>query len=459
MKASLVPAGVLVAATLAAATQGPARPEPSLSIQPLTSPAGESSAQPQMTVSARGILLSWIERSGARASLRFAERSSTGWSEPRTVASGDDWFVNWADVPSVLRLDSGALVGHWLQKSGSDPYAYDVRLSYSTDDGRSWSPSFTPHHDGTRTEHGFASLFEMPGSGLGLIWLDGRSMAGEAPPQMAEKPDRSGSASPAAVSFGPASGGARRLEEPTAQGMPAFKTSNEGHDAHAADRGAMTIQFGSFDAQWKQTRETPVDVRVCECCPTTAAVTSDGPIVAYRDRSEDEVRDISVARFENGKWASPVPVYNDRWKIAACPVNGPMLSARGRDVVLAWFTVKTDVGHAYVAFSSDAGRTFGQPIRLDEASAIGRVDVVLLPDGSAAATWIESAGQRSTLALRRVQPSGQRSPLVAVSAIDGARASGYPRLAHHGSELLFAWTENQAGKPAVKTATASVPSR
>ena len=178
----LVTAGVLVvAATLAAATQGPARSEPKLSVDPLSSPAGESSAQPQLAVSARGILLSWIERSGPRASLRFAERTSTGWSEPRTVASGDDWFVNWADVPSVLRLDSGALAAHWLQKSGPDTYAYDVRLSYSTDDGRSWSPSFTPHHDGTRTEHGFASLFEMPGAGLGLIWLDGRNMgAGKA---------------------------------------------------------------------------------------------------------------------------------------------------------------------------------------------------------------------------------------------------------------------------------------
>jgi hypothetical protein len=411
MKAGLASAAVLVAcATLIAAAQGPARPEPPLSIEPLKSPAGEASAQPQLTVSARGILLSWIERSGGRASLRFAERSSTGWSEPRTVASGDDWFVNWADVPSVLRLDSGALAAHWLQKSGPDTYAYDVRLSYSTDDGRSWSPSFTPHHDGTRTEHGFASLFEMPGAGLGLIWLDGRNMG-----------------------------------------------TGEGHDGHTADRGAMTVRFATFDAQWKQTNEMPVDLRVCECCPTTAVLTSDGPIVAYRDRSDGEIRDIYVARLENGKWTAPAPVHDDGWRIAACPVNGPMLSARGREVAVAWFTVKDDVGHAYVAFSSDAGRTFGRAIRVDEASAIGRVDVELLPDGSAAATWIESAGQRSTLALRRVQPSGQRSSLVSVSPIDGARASGYPRLARDGNQLLFAWTENVGGKPLVKTAKAQLP--
>jgi hypothetical protein len=93
----------------------------------LPSPAGPNSAQPQLTVSSRGVLLSWIERDGEKSALRFAERTTTGWTAARTVASGSDWFVNWADVPSVLRLSDGSLYGHWLQKSGADTYAYDVR--------------------------------------------------------------------------------------------------------------------------------------------------------------------------------------------------------------------------------------------------------------------------------------------------------------------------------------------
>ena len=272
-----------------------------------------------MTVSPRGILLSWIERAGTRATLKFAERTPSGWSPATTAAAGDDWFVNWADVPSVLRLDDGTLAAHWLQKSGAETYAYDVRLAHSKDDGRTWSASFTPHHDGTKREHGFASLFQMPGAGLGLIWLDGRAMG-----------------------------------------------SAEGHDAHGATEGAMSVRYGTFDTAWKQTNEMPVDLRVCECCPTTAAMTSEGPVVAYRNRTDDEIRDIYVSRLENGKWTEGKPVHDDHWKIAACPVNGPMLSARGRGVVLAWFTVKDDVGHAYAAFSADAGRTFGTPIRLDD---------------------------------------------------------------------------------------------
>jgi hypothetical protein len=147
--------------------------QPQLTVpQPLQSPAAANSAQPQLTVSKRGVLLSWIERAGDLATLKFAERTPSGWSSPRSVASGRDWFVNWADVPSVLRLPSGALVAHWLQKSAASTYAYDVRLSVSTDDGKTWSASFLPHHDGTPTEHGFASLFPLA-EGFGLVWLDG----------------------------------------------------------------------------------------------------------------------------------------------------------------------------------------------------------------------------------------------------------------------------------------------
>jgi hypothetical protein len=368
----------------------------SITVTSLPSPAAGSSAQPQLSTSSRGVLLSWIEKAGTRAILKFAERSASGWTEPVAVAAGDDWFVNWADVPSVMRLGDGTVVAHWLQKSGADTYAYDVRLSQSRDDGRTWSPSFTPHTDGTKTEHGFASLFQL-GESLGLVWLDGRS------------------------------------------------------------EGSMSVRFGAFDRSWKQTAEAAIDLRVCECCPTSAVVTEDGPIAAFRDRSNEEIRNIAVSRFENGSWTEPRAVHEDGWKIPACPVNGPMLSARGREVAIAWFTMQQEQGRVFVAFSKDAGRTFGAPVRIDDQGSLGRVDVELLPDGSALATWIEFAEQRAQFRARRVEPSGTRSPAVTVSALEGSRASGYPRVALHDGELIFAWTESADGQLRVQTATARPP--
>ncbi|HWI16765.1 MAG TPA: sialidase family protein [Vicinamibacterales bacterium] len=382
----------MMAASLAmTATAGTTAQSMDGNIAAIASPAGPSSAQPQLTVSARGVLLSWIERAGDVAALKFSERKGDAWTTPRTVASGRDWFVNWADVPSVIRLADGSLYGQWLQKSGPDTYAYDVRLARSMDDGQTWSPSFMPHNDGTKTEHGFASLFQMPGAGLGLIWLDGRAM-------------------------------------------------KSGHGEHGG--GEMSVRGAIYDQKGRQISEAAVDLRVCECCPTTAAVTADGPIVAYRDRSATEIRDIFVSRLVAGKWTEGVPVHRDNWQIAACPVNGPALSANGKTVALAWFTAKGDQGHNYVAFSTDSGKSFGKPVQLDDASALGRVDVALLDDGSAAATWIEFADGKSQFKMRRVRPSGEQSPAITVSGLAAGRSSGYPRMARFGNELIFAWTES-----------------
>jgi hypothetical protein len=158
----------------------------------------------------------------------------------------------------------------------------------------------------------------------------------------------------------------------------------------------------------------------------------------------------------NGQWTPSAAVHNDGWKIAACPVNGPSLSARGRDVALAWFTVKGEQGQAFVAFSQDAGRSWSAPIRLDDGGTLGRVDVELLADGSALATWIEFADQRGQFRARRVTRAGQRSPAVTIAGIAGSRSSGYPRAAVHGNDIVFAWTDSEGGL-AVKTAVARVP--
>ena len=379
-----------------------------IQIVPLATPAGANSAQPQLSTSRHGVVLSWIERNGPEATLKFSEKTTSGWSAAQPVASGKDWFVNWADVPSVVRLEDGTLAAHWLQKSGSDTYAYDVRLAYSKDNGKTWSASFTPHHDGTKTEHGFATLFQMPGAGLGLVWLDGRKMQGG------------------------------------------------GHDASGHGGGDMTLRFGSFGADWKQTEEVELDARVCECCPTTVAMTADGPIVAYRDRSPEEVRDIYITRLENGKWTEGKPVHPDGWRVPACPVNGPALSARGKQVAAAWFNAKDNQPKAFAALSTDAGRTFGAPVRLDDEASLGRVDVELLPDGSAAAAYVEFASRRAQFRVRRIAADGSKSAPVAVSGMAGNRSSGYPRMVLSGDQLIFAWTEQEGGASQVRTATASL---
>ena len=385
----------------APATTAP--PAWTVKVEPLDPPSGATSMGPQLTTSSRGVLVSWLEQADPAFALKFAERSNGAWSAPTTVASSKDWFVSAADVPTVMRMKDGTIVANWYPAVDFRLEAYDIRLAYSTDEGKTWSRPLVPHHDKTRTQHGFVSMFEMPAGGLGLVWLDGR---------------------------------------------------NQGKQPEDAE---MALYFGSFDTSWKQTAEVSANARVCECCTTSAIVTPDGVVAAFRDRSAKEIRDIHVTRLENGKWTDAQIVHADNWEIDACPVNGPALSARGSQLAAAWFTGKDDKGQAYAAFSSDAGRTWGAPIRLEDETSLGHVEVEMLDDGSAIATWVEFADERSQFRMRRVEPSGMRSASIIVSG--DSRVSGYPRVARRGNEVVLVWTAGvEGGGPLqVKGAIARLP--
>jgi hypothetical protein len=382
-----------------------ALPDWTLRVEPVSSPAGPASAQPQLTASDNGVVLTWLENVDTTTTLKFSERSATGWSEPRAIRSGRDFFANWADVPSAMRLANGTFVAHWLQRTGDHADGYDVKLARSQDEGRTWSAPFSPHHDGTQMQHGFASLFDAGRGAFGVAWLDGRNM----------KPS------------------------PDGEGI-----------------GDMSLRAATFGADGAPRTDTAVDLRVCECCPTAAAATTDGVLVAYRDRSANEIRNIHVTRFTAGQWSEPAPVHDDAWRIDGCPVNGPAVSAVGRDTAIAWFSVHEDRGHAFVAFSQDAGRTFAAPLRVDEAASLGRVDVEQMADGSAVVGWIELTGQQAAFKVRRVDRSGRRSAPVTITDMGSSRNSGYPRMARRGAELVFAWTGtgNHSG---VQTAAARLP--
>jgi hypothetical protein len=233
-----------------------------------------------------------------------------------------------------------------------------------------------------------------------------------------------------------------------------MKGMKEG-DEHAPAAESMTLRYAAIDADGKLSDEAQLDERVCECCQTSAAMTSEGAIAVYRDRSASEVRDIYSVRQINGRWSAPQAVQADNWEITGCPVNGPSVAADGRRAVVAWFTGKGDAPHVKVSFSQDAGATFGHPIEVDDGETVGRVDTLLLPDGSALVCWLSGNAGGGAIKVRRVRADGTLGPAAVIAKTDISRSSGFPRMARLGDEVHFAWTE--FGKPShVRTATVDV---
>ena len=172
----------------------------------------------------------------------------------------------------------------------------------------------------------------------------------------------------------------------------------------------------------------------------TAAGTT---FVAYRDRSEDEIRDIFAVRRVDGAWAEPTRITEDNWQISACPVNGPAIGSREDNLAVAWFTAADDTPRVQMAFSTDDGITFDPPIRVDEGSPTGRVGVVMEDDDRAIVMWIESGTGDSDagIMLRRVHRDGTISNPTIIARTSTSRASGYPRMALLEKKLVFLWTQ------------------
>ncbi|MDA2924620.1 glycoside hydrolase [Acidobacteria bacterium AH-259-L09] len=397
----------LTAVLLLQAAGGGELPNPALSpnVLEIKSPAGPGSGEANISTAPDGrVFLSWLEPSGDRYAFRFSVRQGRGWSAPLTISSGQDWFVNWADFPSLIALADGSLAAHWLVKSSGGTYSYDVYIARSSDGGQTWGKPMIPHRDGTPTEHGFVSLLPWGKSQLAAVWLDGREMA-------------------------------------------AGKGAREGH-------GGMNLRHIVIGADGLMGQEILLDGRVCECCQTSAAMTPQGAIVAYRDRSELETRDISVVRFVGGRWSEPQTLHGDGWEIPGCPVNGPAVSAEGQQVAIAWFTAAKAVPRVYIVFSTDGGQSFGKPVRIDEGHPLGRVDTVLLPHGGALVSWLKATGDRAELRVRRVLSDGSFQPSWLIAGSSAARASGFPRMERSGDEIVFAWTDVGGHVKRVRTAVA-----
>ena len=368
----------------------------SINIDP---PVGPGASEPSLFALNDGrILMGWTEPAGDGYAVKVAAGNVDGWSEPRTIVESDALFVNWADFPSVAAFGNGTLVAHWLKETGSG-YDYDVNIALSQDEGKSWGKTLTPHRDGRSAQHGFATLLPMAGNRVLAVWLDGRT-------------DGADDASP----------------------------------ENATD--AMQLRGAIIAADGTLSKDLLLDAQTCSCCQTSAAVAGDGTVlVAYRDRTKDEIRDISLVRMINGVWSDPTIVHEDGWEISGCPVNGPAIDAQDTNAVVSWFTEAGGVPAVKVAFSKNTGRSFGEAVRIDQGNAVGRVDAVLLDDGSAIVSWVEWNSNGEVLFVCRAQPqTGCGAPQsITINRVGGS--INFPRMVRTRDGVYIAW--NQPGRDAL----------
>lgn len=359
----------------------------------IDSPTGIGAQLPHLVKGGDGHLyLSWVVEREDLATMQYAKLIGEQWSPAETIASGDNWFVNWADYPTMTVDNEGSMIAHYPAKSGEGTYAYDVNVVLKPNGSSSWSTPVLAHTDGTQTEHGFVSMLPQNNGTFLLTWLDGRFTGGG--------------------------------------------SHDEGD--HGGGGGAMTVRSAVMDLEGNLSEEAELDNRVCDCCQTGVALTSSGAVAVYRDRSDVEIRDMYFSKKTAEEWSSPQPVATDNWNIAGCPVNGPRIASHGDAVAVAWFTAANGEPKVKIAFSAD-GQSFGESILVDGVKPLGRVDVVMLDANSAVVSWLDNEGG-SAIKYRQVTSAGEMTAPVTMAETSESRGSGFPQMELLDGSLYFAWT-------------------
>jgi hypothetical protein len=378
----------LLTASLSAALAAPGFGQ-ALKVEPIANPSGAASLQAHWGTAQDGSpLLSWVEtlKDGSHM-LRYAIRRGAQWSEPRTIATNRHFFRQPAESPSVVSFPDGSLVAQWVEIPAGASEAEYIYVSASKD-GIQWTAPVMAHQNRSPVQHALVSMVASGDQEASLVWLE----------------------------------------------------ALKGEDAPSALKRTIVNSSG------KVLKEETLDPDVCTCCPTSIVKTSKGLLVAYRDHTPKDIRDIAVIRFESARWLPSKILNPDKWEINACPVNGASAAAKDNSVAIAWYTEAQDAPRTQLVFSSDAGATFSKPVRVSTGNSFGHASVALDDQGGAFVSWLEEGkGDDVLLLVRQVTAAGVAGAVTQVA--QGSRSSiGYPRLLRAGKETWIAWGNSATTK-------------
>ncbi|CAI8280422.1 MAG: Uncharacterised protein [Flavobacteriaceae bacterium] len=375
-------------------------------LQPISLKATFQSSEPNLFTSLDGTTyLSFIstDLSSEESKLYFStlDLDNLKWNKPSLINSSADWFVNWADFPRITANNLNGLSVHYLQKSGEDTYSYDIKVMNSSDGGANWNKPLKLHTDNTKTEHGFVSTINYNNDFLST-YLDGRQ--------------------------------------------------NELAKHDKGIKPQMTLRSTSYNVNGEILMDKLIDDRVCDCCQTDLGITkSNIPITVYRDRSENETRDIYYSFFKDSNWSIPAVVNNDKWIISGCPVNGPAISTFKNSSSVVWYTEEEGESKLKIAFSENIINGFDDPILINANDPLGRVDIEMISETSSLISYMDIVDEKAYIKVQKINSITGNNKFIIIEEISNTRASGFPKInIIDNDKTIITWTDAQ-NKYNVKT--------
>ena len=291
------------------------------------------------------ISLAWMEEDKDVRSVLYARSTAPGgpMGSPVRINRPEEIPYWRQEAPALTVADNDVFVTWGLahpKATPQQPFATELRLSRSTDGGRSFQPSIAVNDDPGVIQHTFDALHRDAEGRLHLSWIDGR----------------------------------------------------EGKK----DPGTYVAR--SLDAGATVTKNIKVDEGTCVCCRTAVTSGPEGMVyVAWRKIFEGNVRETVVARSTDhgDTFESPVIVGHDQWVFPACPHRPASMGVdrQGR-LYVVWYTEGTDeIPAVYIAHSDDRGKSFSEKrkLNLSKNTFPDHPQLAVDPEGRIVVVWEEQA--------------------------------------------------------------------
>ena len=248
---------------------------------------------------------------------------------PALAVVGDEVFLTWALTHPKVTADK--------------PFSNELRLSRSTDGGKTFLPSILVNDDEQVIGHSFDSIHVASDGSVHVAWIDAREGKKES-------------------------------------GTFVTRSTDHGHTV---------------------AKNVKVDDNTCVCCRTSLATGPDGTLyVAWRKILPGDLRETVVARSTDGgnTFSSPVIVGQDRWVFPGCPHRPASIGTdRGGRLYVVWYTEGVDeIPAVFLAYSNDRGDTFSpkQKLNVSKGTFPDHPQMTVDPEGRIVIVWEEQSPVR-----------------------------------------------------------------
>jgi len=271
----------------------------------------------------------------------------------------------------------------------------DIRLSRSTDGGKSFTVPVTVNQDSDIISHRFEALGVTSRGDVYLAWLDKRD-------------------------------------------LEAAKKRGEKHN------GASLYYAKFTDNGARLEKEVKLADNTCQCCRVAIAIDADDvPVVVWRHIFGENTRDHALQKLD-GKSPLLRATFDD-WVLDGCPHHGPSFRIDPDGTYhLAWFSGAEDLTGLFYAQSKDAGKSWSKPVQFGNNSAMPKHSTVNSIGKRVALTWFEKHEEAIHAYVKKSSDGGHKWGEAELLAQTAGKAD-YPFIISDSKRLYLSWQTELEG--------------